>query len=191
MPNKHEKNESNAVLKHKAMSLSFAVLSSVLFASHALASPINTENVLQSLNQERTSRGLPKLTIDPDLTSAASLKSKDMLNRNYFEHFAFGLSPWDFIRNAGYNYLYAGENLAMDFNTSEGMVSAWMNSPAHRDNILNPDFRETGLGIIKGEFTENGKSHTTTMVTDMFGREKPTIVKAFDYITKDLFKNLF
>jgi uncharacterized protein YkwD len=190
MQNKHKKIESN-LIKHKALSLSFAVLASSLFVSRAFASPISTDNVLYSINQERTSRGLQKLTIDPDLTSAASLKSKDMLNRNYFEHFAFGLSPWDFIHNAGYNYLYAGENLAMDFNTSEGMVSAWMNSPAHRDNILNPDFRETGIGIIKGEFSEDGKARTTTMVTDMFGREKPTIVKAFDYITKNLFRNLF
>lgn len=173
------------------MSLSFGALASALFVSHAFASPINTPNVLDGINQQRTSRGLSKLAINPDLTNAANLKSKDMINRNYFEHFAFGMTPWDFIKNAGYNYLYAGENLAMDFNTSEGMVSAWMNSPAHRDNILNPDFQDAGIGIIKGEYTENGTVHSTTMVTNMFGRKKPIILKLFDYVTRDLLNNLF
>lgn len=182
---------NNFTIKHKAMSLSFGILGSLLFVSQALASPINTENVLDSINQERAVRGLPALTINSDLTSAANLKSKDMVNRDYFEHFAFGMTPWDFVRNAGYNYLYAGENLAMDFNTSEGMVSAWMNSPAHRENILNPDFRDAGIGIVKGEFTEDGKVHSTVMVTNMFGRKKPAIVKVFDYITHDLLGNIF
>lgn len=181
----------NHPLIKKATALSLGVLSSVAFASHTFASPITAQNVLDDINTQRTIQGLPKLVLDSDLNNAAALKSKDMLNRNYFEHYAFGLKPWDFIHNAGYNYLYAGENLAMDFTTSEGMVSAWMNSPAHRENILNPDFKDTGIGIIKGEYTENGVVHSTTMVTNMFGRKKPAIVKAFDYITHDLFGNLF
>lgn len=187
----NKKTENTFTIKRRATLFSLGVLASILFASQAFASTISTQNVLDSINQERTVRGLPKLTIDNDLTSAANLKSKDMLNRKYFEHFAFSMTPWDFIKNAGYNYLYAGENLAMDFNTSEGMVSAWMKSPAHRDNILNPDFRDTGLGIVKGEYTENGNTHSTTMVTNMFGRKKPVILRAFDYITKSLLDNLF
>jgi len=191
MPKTNQKKDKNFTIKRRAMLLSFGVLASILFASQAFASTINTENVLDSINQERVSRGLSKLVVDNDLTNAANLKSKDMLNRNYFEHFAFGLTPWDFIKNAGYNYLYAGENLAMDFNTSEGMVSAWMNSPAHRDNILNPDFRDTGIGIVKGEYTEDGGVHSTIMVTNMFGRKNPVILKVFDYITHDLLNNIF
>lgn len=191
MQNKNKKTHNGSILKRKAMSLSFGALASVLFVSHAFASPITTQNVLDGINQQRTNRGLPKFAINPDLTNAANLKSKDMINRNYFEHFAFGMTPWDFIKNAGYNYLYAGENLAMDYNTSEGMVSAWMNSPAHKDNILNPDFQDAGIGIVKGEYIENGAVHSTTMVTNMFGRKKPVILKIFDYVTRDLLNNLF
>ena len=159
----------------------------VFSANFVFASDINSDNILKLINQERTIRGIPTLKTNDELNQAASLKSKDMINRSYFDHYAFGLTPWDFIKNSGYDYLYAGENLAMDFNTSEGTVKAWMNSPAHRDNILNPDFTETGIGVVKGEYTEKGFGHSTTMISNMFGRQKPTILKAFDYIAKNFF----
>ncbi|MCL5411074.1 MAG: CAP domain-containing protein [Patescibacteria group bacterium] len=185
-----EKPNKKLSLKKKVAYSSLGAIFSVLFSSHAFASAINTDNVLNLLNQERLERGLPKLVLDSDLDNAANLKSRDMVNRDYFEHFAFGSTPWDFIKNSGYKYLYAGENLAMDFNTSEGMVNAWMNSPAHRENILNPEFRDVGVGIIKGEFSDNKGNHNTIMVTNMFGRKKPTIVKIFDFITQNLFNNV-
>jgi len=162
----------------------------ITFAGTAYASEINFDNVGNLINQERSKRDLPKLKINQELNNAAALKSKDMINRNYFEHYAYGLSPWDFVKMAGYNYLYAGENLAMDFNTAEGMVGAWINSDAHRNNILNPDYIEMGVGIVKGEFTENSTNHETIMITNMFGREKPAIIKAFDYLAQSIL-NLF
>jgi uncharacterized protein YkwD len=189
MKNKNQKIDTTFI--HKIAPCTFGILLSTLFASHVFASSINTDNVLDLINQERASRGISKLVLNNDLNNAAALKSKDMINRDYFEHFAFGSTPWDFIKNAGYNYLYAGENLAMDFNTSEGMVRAWMNSPAHRENILNPDFRDVGVGIVKGEFAENNHERNTTIVTNMFGRKKPAILKVYDYITKNLLDNIF
>ena len=183
---KQIKNQNSRVNKAIKVSISLAV--AFLFSAQiAFASEINQDNLIKLINQERNSRGIPSLKVDADLNQAASLKSKDMINRDYFDHYAYGLSPWDFITNSGYNYLYAGENLAMDFNTSEGVVKAWMNSPAHRDNILNPDFNDTGLGIVKGEYTEDGYVHNTTMISNMFGRKKPAILKAFDYIAKNVF----
>lgn len=150
------------------------------------ASEINSNNVLNQINEKRAESNLPKLKQNTDLSNAASLKAKDMINRSYFEHYAFGLAPWDFMKMSGYDYLYAGENLAMDFNTSEGIVNAWMSSPAHRANILDPEFTETGVGIIKGEYTENGITHETIMVDNMFGQKRPTILKIFDSISKNI-----
>lgn len=184
MTNKNIK--SNNIIKHKIASGSLAVLFLILFASPVFASEISSDNVINLLNRERSERGLPRLVLDSDLNNAAVVKSKDMINRDYFEHFAFGSTPWDFIKNSGYIYLYAGENLAMDFNTSEGMVRAWMNSSSHRENILNPDFRDVGIGIVKGEYTDNSKNYNTTMVTNMFGRKKPAILKAWDFVSKNL-----
>lgn len=176
-------------IKTLASSLIFASVF-VLSTSHALASEITQENLTYLINKERTYYGLSPLKVDPDLSRAAKNKSKDMLNRDYFDHYALGLSPWDFIENAGYNYLYAGENLAMDFQTAEGMVQAWMSSPTHRKNLLNEDYEDTGLGIVKGIYSENGQARETTIVANMFGRKKPVIVEIFNNIVTNI-QNLF
>ncbi len=180
------KNKNKKILS----TIKYSVLTMVVFVltySAAFASDITPDNLINLINKERSARGIPSLKLNENLDNAASLKAKDMINRNYFEHYAFNLTPWDFIENSGYDYLYAGENLAMDFNTSEGVVKAWMNSPAHRDNILNPDFTETGIGVVKGEYNENGIYHDTIMVSNMFGRKKPAIIKVFNYLAKNLF----
>lgn len=157
---------------------------------HANASSITPENVLSQINEQRELRGLKPLREDTRLSNAALKKSHDMVEKDYFEHYAHGLTPWIFIANENYNYLYAGENLAMDFQTSEGMVRAWMSSPAHRKNILNPDYDDIGIGIVKGEFTDNSGSRETEMVTNMFGKEKPMILRFFDAVINKL-KNIF
>lgn len=169
-----------------ALFLSLFVFSAAL----AMAAPIAPKNVENLVNQERTSRGLNPLNVNGSLDSAAQKKSTDMIKRNYFEHYAYGLSPWVFIQNENYDYLYAGENLAMDFNTAEGMVSAWMASPSHRKNILNPDFNEMGVGVVKGEFKDNSGAHETEMVTNMFATKKPAIIRVFDNVVEKL-KNIF
>ncbi|HLC43901.1 MAG TPA: CAP domain-containing protein [Patescibacteria group bacterium] len=165
----------------KAIATSVLSLVVVILGSNvALASDITPENVIYLINSKRTYYGLEPLKIDQSLDSAAQAKTTDMINRDYFEHYAFGLTPWDFMKKANYNYLYAGENLAMNFQTSEGMVNAWMNSPLHRANILNPDYNEMGLGIVKGAYTENNKTQETIIVDNMFGRQKPVILDFFD-----------
>lgn len=152
----------------------------LLAQTKVFASDITSQNITYLINKERVYYGLNPLKSNEDLDRAAALKSKDMLNRGYFDHYAFGLTPWDFITNAGYKYLYAGENLAMDFDTAEGMVNAWMVSPSHRANILNPDYQDMGVGVVKGVFDSKSQTHQTVMVTNMFGRKKPVIVDMFD-----------
>ncbi len=174
------KNLSTVISKMSVSAIALVAIFSTTLV--AFASPITEENVLRNINDQRIVNNLEPLTINDDLDHAATMKSKDMINRNYFEHYAYGLSPWDFIHNAGYDYDEAGENLAMDFVTSEGMVKAWMNSPKHRENILNPDFQDVGIGIVKGEYSENEASHTTIMVTNMFGVKKQTVVQVVNNI---------
>lgn len=176
-------------IKKIILAISLSVFVFAITFSVSYASDVSADNLIQIINQKRALENIPPLKENADLDNAAILKSRDMVNRNYFEHYAYGLSPWDFMKMSGYNYLYAGENLAMDFNTSEGMVNAWMNSPKHRENIMNPDYTEIGFGVVKGTYTENGKDRETIMVSNMFGREKPLIFKLFDYISKNI--NIF
>lgn len=184
-----EKTYLNKTKTTKAFVLVFALLSFVSLSfstfNKALASDITSENIIKAVNNERTSRGLNSLTENTKLDSAALNKSNHMLKNNYFDHYGFGLTPWNFIKAENYNYSIAGENLALGFNTSEGVVSAWMKSDKHRENILNPDFKDIGVGVVKGEFNDkNIAEGEVTVTTEMFGTEKPAIEKLFDKIIK-------
>ena len=130
------------------------------------ASNITPERVLEVTNQKRAENGLSSLTLNSKLSEAAQRKAGDMFAFNYWAHISpSGRSPWSFFQEVGYKYLYAGENLARDFMNSDSVIDAWMNSPLHRDNLLNPNYKEIGLSVVNG--TLNGVE--TTLVVQMFG----------------------
>lgn len=133
----------------------------------ALSTPTATENNLVALtNTERQQQGLTALSTNLKLHEAAKAKAADMLNNDYFEHTSpAGKTPWYFIDNTGYVYLRAGENLAIDFEQVEKVVPAWMDSPAHRANILKADYEEVGIAVATGEY----KGRETTVIVQMFG----------------------
>lgn len=108
------------------------------------------QQMLNLVNQERTSRGLRALQADLEVTRLARLKSQDMINLGYFAHQSptYG-SPFDMMRSAGVTYRTAGENLAGAASV-ERAHNALMNSPGHRANILNPNYTHIGIGAISG-----------------------------------------
>jgi len=135
------------------------------------ASNITPERVIELTNQKRAENGLGPLTLNGKLSEAAQRKGGDMFAFNYWAHVSpSGRTPWSFFQEVGYRYLYAGENLARDFMNSDSVVEAWMNSPSHRDNILNPNYKEIGLSVING--TLNGVE--TTLVVQLFGTPPTT-----------------
>ncbi len=102
------------------------------------------------VNQERTSRGIRALSMDPALRILARRYSSDMFARGYFSHYnPEGQSPFDRMDAAGITYGYAGENLALAPSTELAMQGL-MNSPGHKANILNVNFRKIGIGVIDG-----------------------------------------
>lgn len=127
---------------------------------------ISVQKLLLLTNKERQENNLSSLTLNYKLSEAAAKKAEDMLKQNYWAHNSpDGKTPWVFIRGAGYNYIYAGENLARGFDTSDEVVSAWMASPKHRTNILSENFREVGFAVKKGKL--NGEE--TVLVVEEFG----------------------
>jgi hypothetical protein len=126
-----------------------------------------TENILIDLtNQERADLGLTPLKENIKLNEVAYQKAKDMLDNDYFAHSSpSGITPWYWFKNAGYNYRAAGENLAVGFVDSKEVVDAWIDSPSHRANLLNPNFQEIGIAVVTGEL--NGQE--TTLVVQSFG----------------------
>lgn len=136
------------------------------------ATNITVEDLFSLTNQKRQEAGLSPLNLDSMLCAAASKKAQDMFSKNYWAHISpDGTTPWQFIEESGYHYLFAGENLAKDFADSQGVVSAWMASPTHKDNILKPEYQDIGFAIVNGSL--NGLE--TTLVVQMFGQRKTAL----------------
>ena len=104
-------------------------------------------------NQERQQNNLAKLIVNPLLSEAAQKKAEDMSKNQYFSHVSPDeKTPWFWLELVGYKYDYAGENLAINFDESEDVTNAWMNSPAHRENILKKSYTEMGSGVATGTY---------------------------------------
>lgn len=144
--------------------LSTKILPKDLFL--VLAADIDVNELVALANGDRVSRGIHPLTIDSRLVKAAYEKGQDMLTKDYWAHYGpNGETPWQFIIANGYDYIYAGENLAKDFSSTAPIHSAWMASPSHRSNLLNESFTNIGIAAVSGEF----QGEETTIVVQMFG----------------------
>jgi uncharacterized protein YkwD len=130
-----------------------------------------TKATLERLaNQTRTSLGLNPLKPSATLDKAAELKAEDMVKNQYFAHTSpQGATPWVWFKDAGYNYRYAGENLAIGFFDSIEVYNAWLNSPSHKENLLNPNYKEVGTAVLPGFGNSN-----TIVVVQLFGSLQPT-----------------
>ncbi len=103
--------------------------------------------VVDLINFERTQAGLDPLQIDSQLSQAAQVHTESMANDDFFSHYGVdGSSPFERIRDRGYQYSTAAENIAAEYQTPEAVVEAWMGSAGHRANILNSNLTEIGVG---------------------------------------------
>src|SRR3989304_7164924 len=128
------------------------------FVSHkgglilGFAADISPSEVIRLTNVKRQENGLAPLVENSTLDRAALAKGTDMVNKGYWAHIApDGVQPWKFFSDFGYDYRYAGENLARDFSDPTSAVDAWMASPSHRENILSSKYKEIGIGVIDGK----------------------------------------
>lgn len=172
---KPENNYHPLALRRKAlMAISGLILTAkilvvgvtVLLPSTAELSTITNSRILQLTNLKRIENNLPALKENDKLSRAAAAKAKDIIENDYFAHVSpSGVTPWFWMKQENYSYTIAGENLAIDFVQAESVVDAWMASPGHKENLLHPDYTETGVAVHTGEF-EGG---TSTVVVHMFG----------------------
>ena len=105
------------------------------------------KTILNLVNNARKNAGAGELEFDLNLAKVARDKAKDMVENNYFSHNSkiYG-SPFDMMRSYGISYKAAGENIAGN-QTMERAFQAWMNSPGHKQNILNGNYNATGIGV--------------------------------------------
>lgn len=143
----------------------FICLGIFLLPQLVKATVITEENLVKLTNQQRSLVGAKFLTTNELLAKAAYDKAQAIFSAQTFQH-NFGdrkFSAW--IKDAEYNYTFVGENLAMDFITTEGVIDAWLNSPTHKDNLLNTYFTEVGIAVVKGEW----QGRNTTLIVQIFG----------------------
>ncbi len=149
----------------------FAIIFTITIQIGSLgwARAASADALIDLTNTSRAQNGLADLTENSKLTSAAFAKANDMLSNDYFAHTSpSGKTPWDFIKAVGYNYTYAGENLAIGYTDDQELHKAWIDSPTHRANIVNGNFREIGIAVVSGEYD----GAETTVVVQMFGAQK-------------------
>jgi uncharacterized protein YkwD len=123
--------------------------------------------VIQQTNAQRTKYNLPPLKENQELDHSAQLKVDDMFKNQYFAHESpSGIGVTDLAEETDYDFLAIGENLALgNFKNDEVLVQAWMDSPGHRENILNSNYQEIGVSVKKSIF--EGK--TTWLAVQHFG----------------------
>ncbi|NET34908.1 MAG: CAP domain-containing protein [Cyanothece sp. SIO1E1] len=107
------------------------------------------DELLRLTNIERRRVGLPPLRLSAQLNQVARLHAQDMVKNNFFSHVGSdGSRVSDRAKAIGYAFSYIGENLAAGNPSPAQTLRQWMNSPGHRANILNPDYREIGFGYV-------------------------------------------
>lgn len=171
-------NHRSKLLHHQNLFLTivFFFVASILFSYVRNSFPtvlgaridISAQELLFITNQKRLADGELPLVLSDQLSKAAQLKAQNMFEKNYWAHNApDGTTPWVFVKNSGYEYVYAGENLARGFSSSSDVVNAWMASPSHKENMLSDRYQEVGFAIVPGELV----GEDTTLVVEMFGNK--------------------
>jgi uncharacterized protein YkwD len=149
--------------------LGFASIKQVQPGVLGTTSKITRQQIIDLTNKEREKNGSQELKENSQLDKAAEDKARNMFEENYWAHNSpKGETPWVWIKNDGYDYVYAGENLARGFYNSNDVVAAWMASKeGHKENLLSTNFQEIGIAVEDG--TLNGEK--TTLVVQMFGSQ--------------------
>jgi len=127
--------------------------------------PISENELLRLVNEVRASGTtcgdtyyppVGELSWNTKLEQAGLNHSQDMLDNDFFEHTSSdGRNLTDRLNEVGYNYSYAGENIAYGYTTENAVINGWLNSQGHCANIMNPNFTEMGVGRVGNYWTQD------------------------------------
>ena len=142
--------------------------------SPAQGSRLSVAGIIQCTNRARAENGgLPPLSENSLLDAIASERAADMIQKQYFAHYSpSGEGATDVAQRAGYHYKHLGENIALgSFQTDEKIVTAWMQSPGHRQNILSDGCSEIGVAAKRGRM----KGEDVWVAVQIFGQQSPSV----------------
>jgi len=133
----------------KKFFLSVATIFILLGMSNAYAAENFAVEVLNLVNAERAKVGAAPLTLADDLQEATAIRARELL-QNFSHTRPDGSDCFSVMRNRGRT---CGENIAAGNATAAATVEQWMHSDGHRKNILNPAFRELGVGYAYEDYS--------------------------------------
>jgi len=138
---------------------------------------ITINSLLDQTNKNRVNSNEAPLRLNTKLNQAAYLKAQDMFADQYWAHNSpDGTEPWKWFGDVGYNYSEAGENLAKNFITTDAVMTAWLNSPEHKANILNSNYMEVGFAVVSGDL--EGKP--ASIVVALYGMPTNNVLSESD-----------
>ncbi len=127
------------------LALLFAPLNSMALATEGKIKNVSAQ-ALKRVNDYRTANGLGRVKMNKKLTAAAALHARSMMKYGFFSHEGPGKSsPGSRARSQGYRYCRIAENIAKGQRSMDEVITAWINSPGHRRNILDRDVNEFSL----------------------------------------------
>lgn len=151
----------------------FLIFAFLIAPSSKQVAAVIASTLIEETNTERSKMHLSSLTTNDKLTYSAQMKANDMATRGYFSHNTpEGDTPWVWFQRSGYIYQNAGENLAVNFIESKDVTAAWMNSPTHRENVLNGKFMEVGIATANGKY----KGRDAIFVVQHFGTQPQSVL---------------
>lgn len=158
--------EELAILKN----IRVADLTSADFGETASTSSSFEERIVQLVNEARAQNGLAPLTVNLQLMTAAETHSQNMATQDFFSHTGLdGSQVSDRTQAAGYRSTFVGENIGAGYDSAEAAFEGWMSSSGHRDNILNPNYTEIGVGYVL-EANDTGSVNYNHYWTQVFGK---------------------
>jgi uncharacterized YkwD family protein len=147
---------SNNLHKGQIIKLKSSTVQSTSASKPAVQAKSSFEQqVVALVNKNRANAGLNPLKVSTKLSAMAKDKAIDLYSNDYFDHNSptYG-SPFDMMKSYGISYSYAGENIAKGQQTPQEVMTAWMNSKGHRENLLNSHYTTIGVAYYKGEWVQ-------------------------------------
>jgi uncharacterized protein YkwD len=127
------------------------------------------ETIVQLVNEARSQNGLAPVTVNLQLMTAAETHSQNMATQDFFDHTGVdGSKVSDRTQAVGYRSTFVGENIGAGYASPEAAFEGWMNSSGHRENILNPNYTEIGVGYVSLE-NDTGSVNYNYYWTQVFG----------------------
>ena len=149
---------------------------------------LTKEGIIEETNAQREKFGLLPLKESEILNESAKMKLEDMFKKEYFSHYSpTGEGIEDLMKKVNYEYIVVGENLAMgNFENDKEIVKAWMESPEHRENILNERYQEIGVATKQGIFQDK----KVWIAVQHFGKPLSACKKPSEEMKSQIEKNI-